>query len=215
MGLGLVIILHLIAITIAGGIIACISAFITYLSSKKASRKRNVLTSVFLPFAGLYTLYICGLAGLCIISSVKNIDIGFGDVRYIPLPDNCQLLFIDNPDQAFIKKNEQTVISEVSQLQQTHNRILGKTVNNKYFSYNTATNELKEFESKNELLLHNADNTLNLKSAVAFYSDKRNDIVGASFIIVGVASLLISMIAIYLTRKLIVRWSFRHPEDVE
>lgn len=205
MGIGFVFIIHLIAIGIFSGLIAAILAIITFFASKKENRKRNIWTAIISPYVGLYTLYICGLVGSGIVSTIKNVDIGIGDAWYVPLPDNCQLLFIDIPEQAYIEKNGQTVISEVSQLQQVDNKILGKTGNNKYFFYNTTTNELKEFTTENELTIQNSNIKPNLINAIEFYSDKRNDIAGFALIFVGIASLTVSIAAIYLTRKIIVR----------
>lgn len=205
MGIGFVLIIHLIAIGIFSGLFAVIASIITYFASKKENRKRNIWTSIISPYVGLYTLYICGLVGSGIVATIKNVDIGIGDAWYVPLPDNCQLLFIDIPEQAYIEKNGHTVISEVSQLQQVNNKILGKTANNKYFFYNTTTNKLKEFTTENELTIQNSNIKPDLITAIKFYSDKRNDIAGFALIIVGIASLIVSIAAIYLTRKIIVR----------
>src|SRR5262245_1547356 len=141
MGIGFVFIIHLIVIGILSGVIATVSAIITFIASKKETRKRNMWTAIVAPFVGLYTLYIFGLIGSGIVSSVKNVDIGIGDAWYVPLQDNCQLLFIDIPEQAYIEKDGQTIISEVSQLQQINNKIIGKTSDSKYFTYNTTTSE--------------------------------------------------------------------------
>lgn len=205
MGIGFVFIFHLIAIGIFSGLIAAILATISFFASKIENRKRNIWTAIISPYVGLYTLYICGLIGSGFVSTIKNVDIGIGDAWYVPLPDNCQLLFIDIPEQAYIEKNGQTVISEVSQLQQVDNKILGKTGSNKYFFYNTTTNELKEFTTENELIIQNSNIKPNLINAIEFYSDKRNDIAGGALIFVGITSLIVSIVAIYLTRKIIVR----------
>lgn len=205
MGIGFVFILHLIAIGIFSGLIAVVASIITYCSSKKKNRKRNIWTAIISPYIGLYTFYICGLIGSDIVSTIKNVDVGIGDAWYVPLPDNCQLLFIDIPDQAFIEKNGRIVISEVLQLQQIGNKILGKTRNNEYFFYNTTTNELKNFTTENDLLIQNANIKPNLISAIEFYSDKKKDIAGVALNFVGLASIIVSLATIYLIRKLIIR----------
>ena len=205
MGIGFVFILHLIAIAAFSGIIAAIVTLITFFFSKKENRKRNMLTSICSPFVGFYTFYMCGLFGSGIVSVIKNVDIGIGDAWYVPLPNNCQLLFIDIPEQAYIEKNGQTVISEVSQLQQLDNIILGKTGNNNFFYYNTTTNELKEFATENELIIQNSKIKPKLINAIEFYNDKRNDIAGVALFCVGIASLMMSLTAVYLARRIIVR----------
>jgi len=206
-GIGLVIILHLIAIGFLSGLIAVAATIITYFSGKKETRKRNIRTAVITPFAALYTLYICGLIGFGIVSWVKKVDIGIGDTRYIPLPDNCQLLFIDLPDQAYIKKNGQPVISDVAQLQQNDNKISGKTARGKYFTYNTTTNKLKEYTSEKDFNAHNPDVTLSLSSAFDFYADTRQSIAGIAFIVVGIISIFVGIAAAFLARKSILRWT--------
>ena len=197
MGIGFVILIHLIVIFFLGLIIAIIGIITTYFLSKKKKRKRKILLALFLPFIGLYSLYFCGLIGSIIISETKNIDIGIGDSWYVPLNENHQLIFIDLPEQAYIEKNGQTVISGVSKIEQTEKYILGTTYDDKYFSYNLKTNELNGFENEKEL-----DKEPNLKKAIEFYSDKRNEIAGFSLIIVGILSLFISTMILILITKL-------------
>lgn len=205
MGIAFVILFHLIGIFILSGIIAPIAGILTYFLSGKEKRKRKLFLSVLSPFVGLYTLYFCGLFGSIVVSEIKNIDIGIGDAWYIPLPDNCQLLFIDLPEQAYIEKNGQNVISEVSQLQQIDDIIIGKTYENKYFSYNTKTNALKEFSTENELIMHNSNIKPKLINAIDFYADKRNEIVGFWVVIVGLLSFIVSISIVYLMKRLILR----------
>lgn len=205
MGIVFVIIIHLIVIGILSAIIAAILTIVTHFASSQSVKARNILISIVSPFVALYTFYIFGLVGIGIVSTINNIDIGTGDVWYIPLPNDCQLLFIDLPEVAFIEKNGRTVISNVSQLQQFDNIILGKTNNNNYFSYNTKTNTLKEFTSEKDLLLRNSKNNLKLVDAIDFYYEKRNEIAGTESIAVGIVSLFLSLAAIYFTIKVILR----------
>ena len=197
MGIGFVILIHLIIIFILGLIIAIAGIITTYFLRNKDKRKRKMLLALFLPFIGLYTLYFCVLISSILISETKNIDIGIGDSWYVPLDENHQLLFIDLPEQAYIEKNGQTVISGVSKIEQTDGFILGTTYDDKYFSYNLKTNELNEFKSEKEINKHP-----NLKRAIEFYSDKRNEIAGFSLIIAGILSLLISAMILILITKL-------------
>lgn len=203
MGIVFVILIHLVAIFILSVIIATIASVITYFLSDKGKRKRKLLLAALSPFVGLYTIYFCALFGSIVVSETKNIDIGIGDTWYVPLPDNCQLLFIDLPEQAYIEKNGQTIISDVSQLQQRDNKIIGKTYSNKYFAYQTKTNELIEFSTENELIIQNSNIKPKLINAIEFYTEKRNDIVGSWSIIVGLFSLIISVTLLYLMKKLI------------
>ena len=202
MGIGFVILIHLIAIFILSIIIALFASLVTFFVTTKERRKWKILLAFISPFVGLYTLYFCGLIGSILVSEIKNVDVGIGDAWYVPLENNCQLLFIDLPEQAYIEKDGQTIISDVMQIEQNGNQILGKTNENKYFSYNTATNELKNFANEYEMIVINSNKKHKLINAIDFYTDKRNDIAGIWFIIVGCISLFISMATIYLLRKI-------------
>ena len=57
MGIGFVIIIHLIVIFVLSFIVAIIGAITTYFLSKKNKRKRKTILALILPFIGLYTLY--------------------------------------------------------------------------------------------------------------------------------------------------------------
>jgi ABC-type multidrug transport system fused ATPase/permease subunit len=201
MGIGFVIIMHLIAISILSGLIAIISTTILNFVSKKETRNRYVRLAKIYPFIGIYTFYICGLIGSGIVSINKNIDIGIGDLWYVPLQNNYQLAFIDIPERAYIDKNGETIISEVSQLQQIGNKLFVKTQNNKYFSYNTQTGELKEFFEENDLKILNNNKKTKLISAINFYTERRNNIEGNALIYVGIISFLISIVAMFFLGK--------------
>lgn len=203
MGILFVLFLYFIIIFITSLILAIIALVISLIFSKKENRKRVVLMSVFSPFVGFFTLSFCLLFSTILISEIKKIDIGIGDIWYIPLPNNCQLTFIDVPEKAFIKKNNQTVISDVIKIQQTENLIFGKRCNNTYFSYNTKTNELLEFCSENELITQNSNNKPNLIKATDFYNDKRAEIAGFLPIFAGIYSLILSILAVYLLKRII------------
>lgn len=203
MGIGFVIIIHLIAIFILSIVIATVGSIITYFVTNKEKRKRKIILAFISPFVGLYTLYICGLIGSIIVSEITNVDVGIGDTWYVPLENNCQLLFIDVPGHASIEKNGQTVISGVLQIELNGNQISGKTNENIFFSYNTTTNELNKFANENELTAINSNRKPKLMSAIDFYTDRRNDISGIWLIIAGCISLISSITSIYLLRKLI------------
>lgn len=210
MGIVFVILIHFVVIFFLSVIIAIAGSIITYFVSNKEKRKRKIFAAVISPFIGLYSLYIFGFIGSIIVSETKNIDIGIGDTWYVPLENNCQLLFIDLPEQAYIEKDGQTILSEVLQIEENGKIILGKKNNENYFSYNTATNELKNFNSENELIFFNSNKKPKLINVIDYYSDKRNKIAGFWLIAVGIISLIFSMSILYLLRKLILR---KHGND--
>lgn len=205
MGIGLVLIIYFVIIFILSVIIAAIASIITYFWGGKENRKRKLLFAFISPFVGLYSFCFFALFGSVVVSETKNIDVGIGDAWYVPLPNNCQLLFIDLPEQAFIEKNGVTVISEVSQLQQIGDKILGKTYENEYFTYNTKTNELKECSTENELTIQNLNIKPELIDAIDFYADKRDELAGFWLLLVGLVSLALSISILYLMKRLIIR----------
>lgn len=199
MGIGFVMLFHLIIILILSFIIAIIGGLITAYFSKER-KKRKILLAFLAPFAGFYTLYFCAIIGSSIVSEKKNIDIGFGDCWYVPLENDCQLLFIDLPEQSYIEKNGQTVVSFISEIQENGNYVLGRTDKSKYFSFNTKNNVLEEFNNERELLHFSSMKELKLVDTFDFYSTKYKEIAGNWFIVVGVISLIISISVIYLLK---------------
>lgn len=202
MGIGFVMLFHLIIILILSSIIAIIGGLITAFFSKE-KKKRKILLAFLAPFVGFYTLYFCAIIGSSIVSEKKNIDIGFGDCCYVPLENDCQLLFIDLPEQSSIEKNGQTVVSSISGIRENGNYVLGKTDNSKYFSFNTKNNVLKEFNNERELLHFSSMKELKLVDTFDFYSTRYKEIAGNWFIVVGVISLIISISVIYLLKLII------------
>lgn len=202
MGVGFVIFIHLVAIFIICSVIVIVGNTIIYFISKKNKRRRLLFTSLA-PFVLLYTLYICALIGSIIVSQNKKVDIGIGDSWYVPLENGYQLLFIDLTEQAFIEKNSELIISEIEQIEENKNWILGKTYSNGYFCYNTKTNELKNFNNENELTVYNSNIKPQLKNVYDFYLNKRDNVAGNWFIVVGIFSLIISIAVVYLLKIIV------------
>ena len=205
MGIVFVILIHLIGIFILSAIIAFIGSIVTYFISRKERRKRKTFFIIVSPFIGLYTMYFVALLGSIVLSGYKQIDIGIGDTWYVPLSNNCQLLFIDAPELGFIEHDNQTVISEVLQIQQMGNEVYGKTNQGKYFSYNTTDNKLREFSNEIEFNNAVANDKLILKTAIDFYYKRRSDIAGISQIVIGLVSLLSCILFVYLTRRIMLK----------
>lgn len=204
MGIGFVILLHLISIFILSVIISIVVGLLTYSLSNKEKKKQKVFAAILSPFFGLYTFYFVGLFGSIAISEIKNIDIGIGDSFYVPLVDNCELRFIDSPEYAYIDNNGQQIIQNISRINQIDYQIFGKTKNGEYFSYDAKKNELKIFQNENELTVKNSSRKIELIEINDFYSDKRNEVTRFLFIIVGLISLAASVTIIYMVKKLIV-----------
>lgn len=169
MGIGFVILIHLIVICIASLICALIGTVVTYFVNKGGNKKRKLLLAFTAPFVGLYTLYICGIIGMSIVSDNKKVDIGFGDAWYVPLENNSELLFIDILEQATIGKEDgQIFISTVSKIEENGSLVLGKTLDNRYFSYNTKTYEVKDFNTEEELSASSGNKKLYLTDVTDF-----------------------------------------------
>ena len=204
MGIGFVILLHLIAIFIVSLVISIIVGLLTYFLSNKEKRKQKVFAAILSPFFGLYTFYFVGLFGSIVVSEIKNVDIGIGDSFYVPLTDDCELRFIDSPEYAYIENNGQQIIQDVSRIEQIDYQIFGKTKDNEYFSFDAKQNELKKFQNENELKVENSNRKIDLIEINHFYSNKKNEVAGLSLIIVGLISLTAGVTIIYMTKQLIV-----------
>ena len=154
MGIGFVILIHLVGLLVLSIVLAIIAGVITYYTTPAERRRRTMRVAIIAPFLGLYTFYFASLAGAMVVSEMKQVDMGIGDVWNVPLAENCQLVFIDLPEQASIEKNGQTVVSDVVSINQQKDRIFGKTADNRFFQYNTTTNKLEHYASGAELAAH-------------------------------------------------------------
>jgi len=184
-------------------IIAIIGGLITAYFSKER-KKRKILLAFLAPFLGFYTLYFCGIIGSVIVSEIKKVDIGMGDAWYVPLKNNCQLLFIDLPEKGYISNEEtgQLLISDIIEIEEKGDAIFGKISDNEYFYYNIQTDEIKKFNNESELIEINFGEKLRLTNAYEFYLTRYKDIAGNCFVIVGIISFLISLLVLYITKKI-------------
>ncbi|WP_241331508.1 hypothetical protein [Chryseobacterium arthrosphaerae] len=193
MGIGFVILIHLVILFILSLICAVIAGIVTYFVSNKNRRKGKTILAIAAPFVGLYTFYICGIIGFSLVTDKKKVDIGIGDAWYVPLRNNHQLLFIDIPEQASINgKNGETQISMVAEIEEDGNKILGKTFDNGYFLLDTATDEVKTFNTEKELIAVYSDKKPNLAEVTEFYSERKDRIMGLWPFCIGILSLIIS-----------------------
>jgi hypothetical protein len=72
------------------------------------------------------------------------------------------------------------------------------------------TKDFQKYKSELELLKDNDSPKLNLKKAMDFYIERRNEIAGIYFTIVGVISALTSIIILWILRKLIFKTTERY-----
>lgn len=193
MGAGLAILIHLVLIFFLSLTIAFFSGLITYFVSNKNKRKRKLFLAIFTPFQILYTYYITAIIGTMIVSEIKNVDIGFGDSWYAPLTETSQILMIDLPEQSFIESKGETLISDVSNIQQVNEKIYGKTYAGNYFSINLTNNKLNKYANENELLKKESLKNIHLVKTMDFYQTRKEEVSGALNSIVIILSIIISI----------------------
>ena len=203
MGFGFVILIHLVAIFLISVVISLVWTILTRLLSKEEKRKRKILFAGIAPFIGLYSLYFLGLFGSIIVSEVKGVDEGIGDCWYVPIKDNCKLTFIDSPEQSYLDDDNKTIIESIEFIEQTDKKVLGKTYDSVYFQYDLIKKNLQKYKTENELIISNNNQIPNFKKSIDFYNDRRDEIAGTSFIIVGILSSLITFFGLWILRKLI------------
>lgn len=210
MGIVFVILIHLVAIFLISTFFALVSIILTRVLSKVENRKRKMFFAGIAPYVGLYSFYIFGLFGAILVSEIKNVDIGIGDCWYVPIKGNCKLTFIDLEEQSYLDDDNKTLIESVAYIQLTEDKLFGKTYDSLYFSYNMTTKDFQKYKNELELLKANDSPKLNLNKAMDFYIERRNEIAGIYFTIVGVISALTSIIILWILRKLIFKTTERY-----
>jgi len=207
MGIGFVIIIHFIFLAILSGIVAAISATVTFFITKnKEKRKRRIFLSVFLPFQFFFTIYILGIAGSIMVSEIKDVDIGIGDSFYVPINETCEIHMIDIIDNAYLECNGENILSSVSSILPTDDKIFGETEDGKFFCYQLNNSELREYSDFSELTSNENSPDLDLIEIPEYYHNRRNEIAGTVTIMVGIIALVLTITIMWLTRKIVLKF---------
>lgn len=193
MGIGFVILIHLIFLLIISSIFAFFSGIITSFVTKGEKKKRKILLSIFIPFHIFFSFYIFGLIGSIIVSETKKVDIGIGDSWYAPIDESYQILMIDLPEQAYIECDEKSILSNVSEIQQIGKKIIGKTHDENYFSINLIDKKQTEYKNLEEFKNRENLTKLNLIKVEEFYQKKKWEVSGSVMIFVAILSLITSI----------------------
>ncbi len=196
--------IHLILITVLAVLMSIPTSTLTYVLSKKG-KKRKTIIAFCSPFIWLYSMYFIALIGSIFVSQIKNVDEGIGDYWYAPLNEKYKISFIDLPEQAYIEDEETEIIDEIDKVQLIGNKFIGKTFNNKFFHINLQTNKVTKVETEKELKILVKNQKFNFIKAFDFYNQRRWQVAGTSFIIVGVLSLILSSCLVLLFIKLILK----------
>lgn len=187
-----VILIQLIVVFLISVIFAIIFSIISYFT--KINKKRKIIFSILSPFIFCFSLYFLALIGSGVVSRIKNIDIGIGDYWYVPLTENTKLSFIDLPENSYVEYNEKEQFTDVQKVAQIENDFYLKTSNDKIYLLTEKVNKISETKiTKEPKFLTSWD----------FYIQKRNEKVGNLLIFVGIISLGISIILVYLLRKIL------------
>jgi hypothetical protein len=203
MGLGLVILLHLVFVFILSSGVAFVSVLITYFRAKKEKRKRKIFLALFIPYQTLFTLYILALIGSGIVSGIKNVDIGTGDAWNVPLNASCQMIMIDIPEKAYIQCNQTTLMSDVIELQQVGEKVYGKVSDEKFFALSLGNNRVVEYSSEKELIANEHPDKLDLLLSDDFYRQRRWEVAGTATVIVGILSVVLTFMIVFVSYRLI------------
>ncbi|WP_298119423.1 hypothetical protein [Flavobacterium sp.] len=204
MGFGLSILLHLIFLFIVSSIIAFFSLIITYFISSPEKKKRKLILSIFIPFHIFFSFYIFVFIGSVFISEIKKVDIGIGDSWYAPIDESYQILMIDLPEQAYIECDGKSILSDVSEIQQIEKKVFCKTYNEKYYSINLIEKKLTEYQNIEELKKAENFSKPNLIKVEEFYHKRKWQISGSATIIIGILSLITSILTAIIIYKFIV-----------
>ncbi len=203
MGWGFAILIHLVFLFIVSTVLAIVLAIIIYFTSKN-KKKRKVILGVVSPFVFLYTTYFTIIIGSIFISSWKCVDIGVGDAWYVPIANDCQLLFIDLPEQSYIDCEGQQLVYGVEELQQVGDHVYVKTYEGKLMSIDTKDAHVEEALSLEELKEKYNDD-FKLVSSWTFYSDRKDELTGGWYKALLFFAFAFSCALLFLIIKLALR----------
>ena len=131
-------------------------------------------------------------------------DIGIGDSWYAPIDESHRILMIDLTEVAYIEKGKQTLLSEVAEIQQIEKKIIGKNQNGKYFTLNLINDRILEYDNIKELQKNENLAELNLITVNEFYQNKKSDASGIGIYLIGIISLIVSVLTAILIYKFVI-----------
>ena len=194
MGFGLSIVLHLFFLFILSLIIALFSLIITYFVSSREKKKRKLFLSAFIPFHILFSFYFFGFIGSMFVSESKKVDTGLGDSWYAPINDSYQILMIDLTDEAYVEYQGETILSEVTDIQQIKNYLFCKTQDEKFYSLNLNNKKIIEYQNQKDFKKDIEIKKVNLIKVEDFYEKRKQEVSGLEMKIVGILSVLMSIL---------------------
>lgn len=196
MGALFLLILWTITLAIAAiflGVFACPLGLL----GNKTNRKRKMLLAFLTPGVAIGTYATCSLICMTLISIILNIDIGFGDSWSSKLKYDYEVASTDYPENGGIYHNHETILTDVSHLQEINDSVIGKSCGH-YFILNLRTGKLedeltlRQFEPK----IHN--HHIALMPMADYYWAKRKD----WYILAGILCLIATIVAVRLLWKL-------------
>lgn len=196
--------IHLVLIALLSFILSVPASISTYFLSKKEKKRRSILAFCS-PFIWLYSMYFIAFTGSIFVSEIKNVDEEVGDYWYAPINEKYKISFIDLPEQAYIEDEETEIINDIDEVQLIGNNFIGNTFDNKFFHINLQTNKVTKVETEKELKALVKNQKFDFIKAFDFYNQRRWQVAGTSFIIVGILSLILSSCLVLLFIKLILK----------
>ena len=82
-------------------------------------------------------------------------------------------------------------------------KFFGKTYRNEYFHFNSKNKKLNTYKTKNELFENVRLPKLRLKKAMTFYTERRNELAGIYFIFVGIITVVVATLFVWILKRLI------------
>jgi hypothetical protein len=130
----------------------------------------------------------------------RNVDLGImGDSWVIPLGEGYEMIMIDIPDEATIRRYHDNIVLDVVEIERTYPYLYGKEKSG-YFTFDMSTGDLRNYKNidlmKETLKINGVDTIKSLKSVNSFYNDIRwsyLDLIAAAIIFIppGICALLI------------------------
>ena len=105
---------------------------------------------------------------------------------------------IDITDKAFLKCNEETLLSDITDLQLKNNKVYGKTNNNKYFSLNLNNNTTQHYLNENDLKESENITVLDLQKTNDFYNNRKWELTEYLIILDFILAVFFSVIGFFI-----------------
>jgi len=196
MGLGFTLVVWGIIFSILAFILGLLAAVGVRIFCKPKGRILKMVLAFLTPGVAIFVYAGCSMLYMALVSSVLNIDLGFGDSWYVPIDKVYALESIDTSEHGMLMKGNEVMVEHVTAVQVIEGKVVGKGTHI-YFALDMNTGQVRYYPSLKALQKATGIGRFELMDNATFYWKKRETV----YMIGGILCLIIMLLAVKMFWK--------------